>query len=419
MAMNTTPFAFTPDAAHAGPRRREATYAPWRADVKRILCVRLDHVGDVLMTTPALRALRESAPGRHLTLLASPAGAAIAPYLDDIDDLIVYDAPWANPSPSGTPLEHVAMIERLRDGQFDAAAIFTVYSQNPLPAATLCFQAGIRRRLAHCRENPYSLLTDWIVEPEPHANLRHEVERQLALVEAVGARTADSRLRVSVRDADRETLCSQLAAFGLARDERYIVLHPGATSASRRYPPEQYARALDLLTRIDGRRVLLTGTRGEAALTRAVLDAVQPATRKQVVDVAGAFRLGEFIALLDSAALLIANNSGPVHIAAALGTPVIDLYALTNPQHTPWRTPHRLLYRDVSCRWCYRGECPHGHHACLLGIEADEVARAALDLLREVDETRDETREKARNEASDEAPEAQDAPPAAAGARLA
>ncbi|HTH61411.1 MAG TPA: glycosyltransferase family 9 protein [Paraburkholderia sp.] len=386
--MNTTPFAIAPRTPHAGPRRIDTPPVPWGDDVKRILCVRLDHLGDVLMTTPALRALRESAPGRHLTLFASPAGAAIAPYLADIDDLIVYDAPWASPAPQGSPHDHAAMIERLRDGGFDAAVIFTVYSQNPLPAATVCFQAGIARRLAHCRENPYSLLTDWIVEPEPHASVRHEVERQLALVEAVGARTSDPRMRIVVRDEDRDALRARLAAHGIAGDEPLVVVHPGATAASRRYASDKYARALDELTRADDCRVLLTGTADEAPLTRAIADAAQPATRARLVDFAGAFALGEFIALLDSVDLLIANNSGPVHIAAALGTPVVDLYALTNPQHTPWRTPHRLLYRDVACRWCYRGECPVGHHACLQGVEADEVANAALDLLRDTRQRR-------------------------------
>lgn len=380
--MNTTPFAIAPSAAHAGPRRMETPRAPWGDDVKRILCVRLDHLGDVLMTTPALRALRESAPGRHLTLLTSPAGAPIAPYLGEIDDLIVYDAPWVNPAPHGTPDDHAALITRLRDGGFDAAAIFTVYSQNPLPAALLCFQAGIARRLAHCRENPYSLLTDWVVEPEPHASVRHEVERQLALVRAVGARIEDPRMRLVVRDEDRDALRARLALHGIANDERIVVLHPGATASSRRYPGEQYASALDRLTGSLDVRVLLTGTRDETALTRAVLDAAQPATRRRLVDLAGAFGLGEFIALLEASDLLIANNSGPVHIAAALGTPIVDLYALTNPQHTPWGTPHRLLYRDVACRWCYRGECPVGHHACLVGIAPDEVAQAALALLR-------------------------------------
>jgi ADP-heptose:LPS heptosyltransferase len=78
--------------------------------------------------------------------------------------------------------------------------------------------------------------------------------------------------------------------------------------------------------------------------------------------------------------VLISNNSGPVHLASALGAPVVDLYALTNPQHAPWQTPHRVLFRDVECRWCYRSVCPQQHHACLLGVAPGEVVQAALEL---------------------------------------
>jgi ADP-heptose:LPS heptosyltransferase len=81
--------------------------------------------------------------------------------------------------------------------------------------------------------------------------------------------------------------------------------------------------------------------------------------------------------------VLLSNNSGPVHLASALGTPVVDLYALTNPQHMPWQTPHRVLYQDVPCRWCYRSVCPEGHHACLNGVAVDDVVAAASELMEE------------------------------------
>jgi hypothetical protein len=94
----------------------------------------------------------------------------------------------------------------------------------------------------------------------------------------------------------------------------------------------------------------------------------------------GALSLGELAALIERASVLVSNNSGPVHLASALATPVVDLYALTNPQHTPWQTPHRVLFRDVECRWCYRSVCPQHHHACLLGVTPGEVVNAALEL---------------------------------------
>jgi hypothetical protein len=100
------------------------------------------------------------------------------------------------------------------------------------------------------------------------------------------------------------------------------------------------------------------------------------------VPLAGALPLGELGALIETADLLLSNNSGPVHLAAALGTPVVDLYALTNPQHTPWRVPHRVLNVDVPCRNCYRSVCDQPGHPCLLGVSVDDVVAATHALLR-------------------------------------
>ncbi len=93
--------------------------------------------------------------------------------------------------------------------------------------------------------------------------------------------------------------------------------------------------------------------------------------------------LGELIALIEAAPLLISNNTGPVHMAAALGTPVVDLYALTNPQHTPWQVSHRVLSHDVACKYCYKSICSEGHHHCLEKISPTEVVNAACELLQE------------------------------------
>src|SRR3954466_1471860 len=173
---------------------------------ERVLCVRLDALGDVLMTTPAMAALKESGH-RRLTLLTSSAGAAIAPLIPVIDETIVYDAPWmkATQARLDSSVDR-SFVERLHAEQFDAAVIFTVYSQNPLPAALFCYLADIPRRLAHSRENPYQLLTHWIPEPEPQQFVRHEVQRQLDLVAHVGARTEDPRLRIRYRSHASATI---------------------------------------------------------------------------------------------------------------------------------------------------------------------------------------------------------------------
>jgi len=113
------------------------------------------------MTSPAIRALKQSEAGRRITLLTSTGGSPVGHLIPEVDDVIIFDAPWVK-TPAGSDtseLEHT-LIRTLRDRRFDGAVIFTVYSQNPLPSAMLCYLADIPLRLAHCHENPYRLLTD-------------------------------------------------------------------------------------------------------------------------------------------------------------------------------------------------------------------------------------------------------------------
>ncbi|MDR5784460.1 glycosyltransferase family 9 protein [Caballeronia sp. LZ065] len=366
-----------PPVIEAHARKSAASAArDWGADVKRILCIRLDNLGDVLMTTPALHALRSAQPGRHLTLLASRAGKATAPFIDPIDDVIEYDAPWVKQDAPIDALADLAMRARLAASQFDAAVIFSVYSQNPLPAAMLCHLAGIPLRLAQRRENPYGLLTDWAQETEPQHGTHHEVERQLALVARVGARTTDTRMRFNVRAEDVVSLSQKLHECGVDPDAPFIVVHPGASAESRRYPVERFAQVIERLGTHLQWPMLVTGSQSESALCRAACGASPHAH-----DLSGALELGELAALIERARVLVSNNSGPVHLASALNTPVVDLYARTNPQHMPWQTPHRVLYHDVPCRWCYRSVCPEGHHACLAGVGVEEVIDAVMELI--------------------------------------
>jgi lipopolysaccharide heptosyltransferase II len=352
------------------------------AKARNLLCVRLDALGDVLMTTPALRALKESAPpGRRVTLLTSTAGAEAARLVPEIDDIIVYDAPWMKATAARRDSSpDLAMARRLRRSGFDAAVIFTVYSQNPLPSALLCYLADIPLRLAHCRENPYQLLSDWIPDLEPGQTVRHEVRRQLDLVAAVGCRTADERLSLHVGDGLLQGVLRLLNDIGLDQERPWAVIHPGASAASRRYPPEGFAETARRLVVDEGVQIVFTGSEGERELVSGIHERMADAASWSL---AGRLTLAELAALVALAPVLIANNTGPVHIAAAVGTPVVDLYALTNPQHTPWLVPCRVLNYDVPCKNCYKSVCPEGHHDCLRRVPPEAVVAAACQLLAE------------------------------------
>ncbi len=357
-----------------------STAAGW-STAETILAVRLDALGDVLMTTPALRALKEARPGRRLTLLTSPAGAEAAALVPFVDAVIAYEAPWIKATPPRASSQaDLALIERLAAAHFDAAVIFTVYSQNPLPAAMVCMLAEIPLRLAHCRENPYQLLTHWVRDPEPEQLVRHEVRRQLDLVRNVGCSVSDERMAIQVPAGAVKRVRSRLRELGLNLRRPWVVIHPGGTAPSRRYPPQLFAQAARQLVVQSDVQLVFTGNGSE----QAQVDEIRGAMGAPSISLAGELGLGELAGLLSLAPLLLANNTGPVHIAAAAGTPVVDLYALTNPQHTPWQVPQRVLNHDVPCKYCYKSICPEGHHHCLTLVPPEAVAEAVLSLLSEI-----------------------------------
>lgn len=346
---------------------------------ENILCVRLDSMGDVLMTSPAVRALKNGMPNRRITLLTSPAGNGAASLILEVDDVIVYEAPWMKSTPHREDsLVDLRMAHLLESRGFDAAVIFTAYSQSPLPAALLAYLANIPLRLACSRENPYQLLTDWVPETEPQAPPRHEVRRQLDLVANVGSRLEDERMCIRIPPAEDQSAEKKLQRVLQASSTPWVAVHPGASAPSRRYAPAQYAQVIRDLYQGHGLLAVLTGSVEEIPQ----VEEIRAEAGVPSVSLAGALAIGELAAVLAKAPLLIANNTGPAHLAAAVGTPVVDLYALTNPQHTPWGVPNRVLFHDVPCKYCYKSICPEGHHNCLRLVTADMVVSAVCDLLR-------------------------------------
>ncbi len=339
----------------------------------KLLAVRLDAAGDVLMCTPALRALAEG--GHQLTLLTSAAGALAGERAEGVAAVLRWQAPWMKASAAATMASVPDMARQLRELAFDGAVIFTSYSQSPLPAALLCQMAGIPQRIAHCRENPYQLLTHWVRETEPGIP-RHEVQRQLDLVAQLGCRPTSTRLSLRITEHDRAAAAAALEGLGIESGSDWLLLHPGASAASRRYPTSQWQQAAGLLERRCKLPLLVAGGPDDAALVQAIVGT--PARWPALV---GQLGFGALAALIGSARVLVACNSAPAHLAAATGTPVVDLYALTNPQHTPWQVRHRLLYRSVPCHDCYQSICPHGDNRCLSSVEPPEIVGAVQELL--------------------------------------
>src|SRR5437762_4586854 len=348
---------------------------------RRILAIRLDNLGDVLVTTPAIHAIKASLPTIALSLLTSPVGAQVASLNPDIDDVIIYEAPWMDPwhrLPQNSKREQ-QMIAMIKERQFDGAIIFTSYHQSSLPAAYLCYRADIPLRLAASIDGPGSLLTTRHKHPE---RMMHEVERGLDLVNAIGLSTKALDLVLKVPSMARESIYEFLSAQNVDPFRPLLVIHPGCSMPARTYPYEMYAQVLDLVIERLGATVVVTGTQDEQTLVERLLDRVQEHNRRAILACAGTLPFPDFCALIEAADLTITNNTGPMHIAAAVKTPVVALFALTNPpeQWGPWHVPHRQLYHDVSCRICYNRICPYNHE-CLRLVTPMMVADAVEELL--------------------------------------
>lgn len=352
----------------------------WR-DVRNMLAIRLDNLGDVLVTTPALHAIKRSLPNAKLTLLASAVGAQAGRLDPDVDDVIVYEAPWMDPwhQLALDPEREQQMIATLRERQFDGAIIFTSYHQSPLPAAYLCYLADVPLRVAASIDGPGSLLTTRHKHPE---RMMHEVERGLDLVGAIGLTTDREDLALAVPDHSRKAARQFLASRGIAEYRPLVVVHPGCSMPARTYPEAMFSDMIELAVRCLGAPVILTGVESERELVQRVRGRVDAALRDRVIPAAGELAFADFCALLQRADLVITNNTGPMHVAAAVKTPVVALFALTNPpeQWGPWHVPHRLLYHEVSCRLCYARVCPYGHE-CLTLVAPEMVIAAARELL--------------------------------------
>jgi ADP-heptose:LPS heptosyltransferase len=305
-------------------------------DVKNVLVVRLDNMGDLLMSAPAIRALKETFHCR-ITVLTSSMAKGIAHYIDSIDEVIEYNVPWVKTSENVSD-SFFQMVDHLKSKKFDAAVIFTVFSQNPLPAAMLTVLAEIPKRLAYCRENPYLLLTDWIPDQEPYSFIRHQVQRDLDLVRQIGAQVNNDEITILSTDQHWQTVQNKLSAMGVD-PLRWILFHPGVSEEKRAYPVALWRSAAKRIINELKYDIVITGTASEQNLA----DQIRTGIKQSIFSLAGKLSLDEFVTVIKHAPLVISVNTVTVHIASATKTKIIVLYALTNPQHTPWKTLSKIL----------------------------------------------------------------------------
>ena len=326
-----------------------------------VLVARPDSAGDVLVTGPAIRAV--AAGSDRVVLLCGPRGRRAAELLPGVDEIIEWRLPWIDPEPEPVdPADLERLTARLAGVDADQALLFTSFHQSALPLALLLRMAGVPRIAAISDDYPGSLL-----------DVRHRVslaipepERALSLAAAAGFPLPpwdEPVLRLRALQPRR--------VAGAPMEAGYVVVHPGSSVEARACPPELCAEIVAALARA-GHRVVVTGGPGEGELCVRVAADV-------AVNLGEQTSLADFAAILARARCLVVGNSGPAHLAAAVGTPVVSLFAPTVSfgQWGPYRVPTvRLGDAAAPCRHTRASTCPVPGHPCLSRIEPDSVVEA-------------------------------------------
>jgi heptosyltransferase-2 len=338
--------------------------------VKRLLVRGTNWLGDAVLMAPALVALRQGFPQARIVLLAKPPVAQLFQGHPSIDETILYLNPGIHAGIGGK----WRLAKSLRARQFDLAVLF----QNAFEAALLATAAGIPRRYGYPTDGRWLLLTDRVVQTA-NVRRRHEVEYYLELLRPMGfPMVSQAPVLYTTPEEDRDAT-ARLESLGVSRGQPIIGLNPGSTyGTAKRWLPERYAEVVERIATEYIAHVLIFGGRGEEPLGGAIAGML---TIPHTV-LSGRTTVRELMALLKKCRLLLTNDAGPMHIAGALGVPVVAVFGPTNPDTTgPVGADYEVVRQPVECSPCLLRECPIDHR-CMVKIQSQEVYEAAVRHLR-------------------------------------
>jgi len=338
---------------------------------KRILITRTDRLGDVVLSTPVISALRRAYPDAFLAFMVRPENRDVVDGDPCLNEVITYDKYGSEKSFVKT----VAFSRMLRRKKFDVAIALHPTNRTHI----MLFLAGIPDRIGYDRKMGW-LLTRRVPHRKQEGT-RHEVDYNLDLLagEGIDVSGADRRPSMTVNDEDRRAVDAIIKEHGLG--DNIIALHPGASCPSKRWPPERFAAAADRLAELYGADIAVTGGKETAAYSAAVLSAM----KGKAADLTGLFSVGQLAAFLAGCRLFVSNDSGPVHVSVAVGTPVIAVFGRKDPGLSPLRwgplgEKDVVLHRDVGCEICLAHNCEKDF-ACLKAVTVDDVVHAAKSIL--------------------------------------
>lgn len=349
--------------------------------VQRILIVRPDHLGDMLLTTPAIRTLRAALPDAEIHALVGEWSAEPLSYYEEIDHVLTIPFPGFKRGAAANALSPYQLAlksaGKLRKIGYHAALILR---PDHWWGALITFLAGIPNRIGYTHPDVEAFLTRGVVQQREHAVLQN-----LRLIQALLEQPylvndpIHLPLRFPVHEADRGVIDDELYARTVRDDKPLVVIHPGAGTWVKRWEPERWAQVADILAHQLDAVVVFTGGDHE----RDLVQDIQSRMKQHAISLVGETGVGGLAALFQRARIVLGPDSGPLHLAVAVGTPTVTLFGAADPvEFGSWgdSEKHPVLFSDIACRPCRVldwGSDDPAYHPCVRDISVARVLEAA------------------------------------------
>ncbi len=340
---------------------------------ENILVRATNWVGDLVMSTPALAAIRKSYPGSRISVLVRPPLEGLLKGNPAVDDIILYDKKRYK-----GPMGIAKLARELRRRRFSRAILL----QNAFEAALIAFMANIPIRMGYSTDGRGLLLTHG-VKVARKTREKHQVYYYLDMLEALGLKSAGEKPRLYPGKEDRRDGANILKEHGISRGDLIVGINPGAQyGVAKKWYPERYGTLADRLIKNFGAKILIFGGAGDVS----VAGTVEASMKGGCVNLAGKTSLEDLMALAGKCRLFVTNDTGAMHVAAALGVPTLAVFGSTDPVATgPFGKGCRVVRNPVYCSPCLKRTCPLKHYKCLESVSVDRVYSEAARMLEERD----------------------------------
>jgi len=333
--------------------------------LKNILIRGPNWVGDAVLAIPAIKAVRQHFQEAEITVLVRPWVAGLytsAPFVDQL---------WSEPKPAGLS-DWARMARAIRARAFDLALLLP----NSFESALMMYLAGVPQRVGYATDGRSWMLTN---HTRPSGERRHQVHYYLDLVKILSAGTIQPSIEINATAEERAAARKLLQDEGIPSNARFLALNPGAAYGSaKRWYPDRFARVADTLAAEFGLHVALIGSESERLIAKEISE--QTASKTAVLN--GKTSLETLIGVLAESSLMVTNDSGPMHVAAALGIPTVAVFGSTDERVTgPYGPRTRIVKQAVECSPCLLRDCPIDHR-CMDRVTVEHVCRTARELIR-------------------------------------